>query len=325
MVGCVIVHEGRIIGEGYHRAYGKPHAEVNAIDSVRDPSLLAASTLYVNLEPCSHFGKTPPCSDLIVAKQIAKVVIGTPDPNLEVSGGGMRMLREAGVKVTSGILEEECLELNKRFFTYINRKRPWILLKWARSRDGFIDRDGNKNDPEGIGWITGMEARQLVHKWRSEEGSILVGTNTALKDNPELTVRYWKGPDPLRLVIDREGKLPADLHLFDGTTLTHVFTSNPGKDTDRVKYIHLPGGNDHGDDYIPHILDHLYRMEVISLMVEGGASLLNSFLESGVWDEARVFTGNCTFRSGVPSPMIGTEPSQRQYIGDDLLEVYRNG
>ena len=208
MVGCVIVHGGRIIGEGYHRAFGEAHAEVNAIASAGDASLLAGSTLYVNLEPCSYHGKTPPCSSLVIGKGIPRVVIGTPDPNPRVSGAGIMQMESAGIEVVKGVLETECLELNKRFFTHHMKKRPWILLKWARTADGFIDRERRPGQPAGINRISGGEALRHVHKWRSQEQSILVGTRTALLDNPELTVRHWKGKNPLRLVIDIEGKLP---------------------------------------------------------------------------------------------------------------------
>ncbi len=318
MVGCVIVNGDRIIGEGYHRAYGEAHAEVNAIESVGDPGLLRDSTLYVNLEPCSHFGKTPPCSAMIVEKKIPRVVIGTLDPNPRVGGSGLKTLKEGGLQVRSGVLEPECLDLNKRFFTYHEEKRPWILLKWARSQDGFIDRLRPEDDPGGVNWISGKEARQWVHKWRSEEQAILVGTRTAMLDDPELTVREWSGRNPLRLVIDRAGKLPAGLKLFSGDADTLVFTSKPRLSHGRVRYRKVP----EADDYIPFIIKQLYEMEIQSLMVEGGAALLNAFIRYGTWDEARVFTGNCEIGRGIPSPEIPGKPMAQLQVGGDLLEVY---
>ncbi len=320
MVGCVIVNAGRIIGEGYHRAYGQAHAEVNAIESVRDLSLLADSTLYVNLEPCSHYGKTPPCSTLIVQKKIPRVVIGTTDPNPLVSGKGIQCLEEGGVEVRSGVLEKECLELNRRFFTYHRQKRPWILLKWAQSADGFLDRHRQAGDSPEVNWITGMEARRHVHKWRSEEQAVLVGTRTVLMDDPQLTVRYWKGRNPLRVVIDREGRLPGEQKIFSGDADTLVFTEHPGTGHDRVRYVGVPGGG----DYLPFMMKHLYELEIQSLMVEGGASLLSAFIRSGLWDEARIFTGVIRFGDGVPSPEIPGKPRKLVHLGDDLLEIFRN-
>ena len=326
MVGCVIVHEDKIIGEGYHREFGQAHAEVNAIASVKDPKLLEDSTLYVNLEPCSHFGKTPPCSWLIIEKNIRDVVIGCMDPNPIIAGNGLRQLEEFGCKVQTGILEKECLDLNKRFFTYHTKKRPWILLKWAQTKDGFIDRERTGNVERGVNWITGKHARQLVHKWRSEVQTILVGTRTALLDDPELTVRDWTGKNPLRLVIDRKGVLPEPLKVFNGATDTLVFTSSDAytsagvKNRKNLEYVLLPDEK----DYIPAILRHLYELEIQSIMVEGGFSLLTSFIESGLWDEARVFTGDVSFGSGVPCPEIPGEPAEILSEGPDRLEIFRN-
>ncbi len=332
MVGCVIVHEDRIIGEGYHQEYGQAHAEVNAIASVKETELLEDSTLYVNLEPCSHFGKTPPCSWLIIEKGIRNIVIGSMDPNPLIAGNGVRQLEENSCTVQSGILEKECLNLNKRFFTYHKKKRPWILLKWARTKDGFIDRerggieDRGGLEERGVNWITGKHARQLVHKWRSEVQSILVGTHTALVDDPELTVRDWQGKNPLRLVIDRKGILPEPLKLFNGKTDTLVFTSSDAynsagvKNRKNLEYVLLPDEK----DYLPLILKHLYKLEIQSIMIEGGAALLNSCIESGLWDEARVFTGDVSFGSGVPSPEIPGEPSETLSEGPDRLEIFRN-
>lgn len=320
MVGSVIVHNGTIIGEGYHRQYGKEHAEVNAVASVREEKLLRDATLYVNLEPCFHFGKTPPCSELILEKEIPKVVIGSADPN-PVSGGGMKQLREKGVEVVHGILEKECLELNRRFITFQKEKRPWILLKWAKTEDGFIDVERKPGDTPGVNWITGPEARQWVHRWRSEEMAILVGTRTALVDDPELTVRHWQGRDPVRMVIDREGKLPGDLKLFNDRAETWVFTNHPKPGRNRIQFI----GVGPEEDYIDRILRHLYESDVSSMMVEGGTATLNSFIDKGLWDEARVFTGRKEFGRGIPSPEISNTPRSSRMAGPDLLEIFRNG
>jgi diaminohydroxyphosphoribosylaminopyrimidine deaminase/5-amino-6-(5-phosphoribosylamino)uracil reductase len=320
MVGCVIVHEDKIIGEGYHREFGQAHAEVNALASVKDERLLEESTLYVNLEPCSHFGKTPPCSWQILEKKIRRVVIGALDTNPIVAGNGLRQLEENGCNVESGILEKECLELNKAFYTYHGKKRPWILLKWAQANDGFIDRERTGDEDPRVNWISGPEARQLVHKWRAEVQSILVGTRTALLDDPELTVRDWQGKNPLRLVIDRKGILPEHLKLFNDKADTLVFTSETGKSHDYAEYITLPAEN----DYLPAILKRLYEMEVQSLMVEGGAFLLRSFINSGLWDEARVITGEVDFVSGIPAPVINADPVEILSMGTDRLEIFKN-
>lgn len=320
LVGCVIVHSGRIIGEGYHRAFGEAHAEVNAIASVKESGLLPESTLYVNLEPCAHYGKTPPCTALILEKKIPGVVIGTPDPNPLVKGKGIACLEDGVVQVKQGVLESECRGLNKRYFTFHQEKRPWILLKWAKSRDGFMDRNREGKDPGGVNWITGKEARQWVHRWRSEEQAILVGTRTARIDDPELTVRDWEGNNPLRLIIDRKGTLPGGLKLFNDDADTLVFTSKPASPRKGVKYVEVPLE----EDYLSFILSHLHDIGIQSLLVEGGATLLNSFLEQGIWDEARVFTGVPEFSSGIASPRIQVSPEEKIYLGGDLLEIYRN-
>jgi diaminohydroxyphosphoribosylaminopyrimidine deaminase/5-amino-6-(5-phosphoribosylamino)uracil reductase len=319
MVGCVIVCREQIIGEGYHRAYGEAHAEVNAIASVRNSGLLAESTLYVNLEPCSHFGKTPPCSELILENRIPRVVVGTADPNPVVGGKGLKHLEENGTEVQRGVLEAECLDLNKRVFTYHEKKRPWILLKWAQTEDGFIDIRRGDADTEGVNWITGKEARQWVHKWRSEEQAILVGTRTAMIDNPELTVRDWEGENPLRVVIDRKGILPGHLKIFNDEADTLVFTSVPRSDFERVKFFEVPMEQ----NYPEAILGQLYESEISSIMVEGGAQLLKSFIDSGIWDEARVFTGKKKFGTGLPAPSIPADPVRKLNAGNDLLEIFK--
>ncbi len=320
MVGCVIVHNNRIIGEGYHERCGEAHAEVNAVRSVKDPSLLTESTMYVTLEPCAHFGRTPPCSDLIVEKQIPKVVIGTVDPYAEVSGRGIEKLRKAGIDVTVGILDKECVELNKRFFTFHEKKRPYIILKWAQTRDGFIDIDREEADFGEPTWITGPKALEMVHRIRAREDAIMVGTNTALKDNPSLTVRHCEGRNPLRIVIVRKLKLPATLHLFDNSTPTLVINSIKNEKQENTEWIKV----DEKKELIPQILDLLYRKDILSLIVEGGRQTTDYFIHSGLWDEAHVFTGNKMFRKGVRAPELNGVVAAIQEFDDDVLKIIRH-
>jgi diaminohydroxyphosphoribosylaminopyrimidine deaminase/5-amino-6-(5-phosphoribosylamino)uracil reductase len=320
MVGCVLVASGRIIGQGYHREYGGPHAEVNALASVRKRDMLASSTLYVNLEPCSHHGKTPPCSDQILENGIPRVVIGTQDPNSVVSGRGITRLRDHGVKVSVGTREKECLELNRRFFTYHENNRPYIILKWAETKDGFIDRDRTPGTNAYINWITGTMERQLVHKWRSEEQAILVGTRTALTDDPELTVRDWSGRQPLRMVIDRKGNLPGNLKLLDGHTPTIIFSEMELKPKENLRRVKIPGEQ----DMLDGILDFLYANEIQSLIVEGGRATLDGFIKRNLWDEARVFTGDQLFRSGIRAPHLEADASEKHQMAGSILNIYRN-
>jgi len=320
MVGCVVVHNNKIIGEGFHEKYGEAHAEVNAIRSVKNQELLKESTLYVTLEPCAHHGKTPPCSDLIVAKQIPKVVIGTIDPFAEVAGRGIEKMKRAGIDVTVGILEEECLKLNKRFFTFHQKKRPYIFLKWAQTQDGFIDVDRSVEDFGEPTWITGHDALVRVHQMRAEENAIMVGTNTAEKDDPALTVRHCEGKNPLRVVLDRNLRLSHDLKLFNSDSDTIIINSIKSEKRENLEYIRM----DYTQDVLPQILEILYEKEKLSLIVEGGRELLQSFIDSNLWDEAHVYTGNKKFLNGVAAPTLKTEPASYEKIGDDLLEIYRN-
>lgn len=317
MVGCVIVHDGIIIGEGYHRKFGQPHAEVNAIRSVKNPELLTQSTLYVSLEPCAHFGKTPPCSDLIIENRIPVVVIGTIDPFAKVAGKGIERMKNAGIIVEVGVLENECRELNRRFFTFHEKKRPYILLKWAQTLDGFIDTD--RTETQHPTWITNAFAKRLVHKQRSEESAILIGTNTAQYDNPALTVREWTGNQPVRMAIDRVGRLDSNLHIFDSKSLTWIFTGVDKPDSDNLKFIRL----NFDQDILPQILSELYNRDVLSVIVEGGSVLLNSFLDTGLWDEAFVYTGNQFFGKGVEAPHISGETIAFQKLDDCKLHVLR--
>lgn len=307
LVGSVIVCNNEIIGEGWHRKSGEPHAEVNAINSVKDKSLLSKSTIYVSLEPCSHFGKTPPCCDLIIANKIPNVVIGTIDPFAKVAGTGIKKLIEAGKNVTVGILEDECNELNKRFFTFHNKKRPYIILKWAESQDGFI-APLTKEKKEPV-WITNEFARQLVHKWRSEEQAILVGTNTIIEDNPSLTTRDWSGNHPIRIVLDQNNRISKESHIFDN----------------QVKSITINKENINFNNNIAlEITDFLFNEGIQSVIIEGGRQTLQTFIEANIWDEARVFRGEIYFKSGTKAPTISGENSKKEKILNDELLTFFN-
>ena len=318
MVGSVIVHDGKIIGEGWHRKAGEPHAEVNAVNSVKDLSLLSKATIYVSLEPCSHFGKTPPCCDMIIKHKIPNVVVGTIDPNSLVAGNGIKRLQENGVNVTVGILEKECQELNKRFFTFHNKKRPYIILKWAESQDGFI-APAAKEKKEPV-WISNQFSRQLTHKWRSEEQSILVGTNTVLDDNPKLDTRDWHGINPVRVVLDRTGKIPNDFYIKDKKTKTIIITEQENlTSTENCIYENAIFGIELTKT-IAHIL-HKYGIQ--SIIIEGGQKTLQSFIDENLWDEARVFIGSIHFKKGIKAPDLDGN-FQIKNIKDDQLKLYFN-
>lgn len=295
MVGAVIVCDGKIIGEGYHAKCGEAHAEVNAIRSVKNPELLKRSTIYVSLEPCAHYGKTPPCADLIVEKQLKRVVIGCQDPFAKVNGKGIEKLRQAGIEVKVGVLEDACLELIERFVTFHARKRPYITLKWAQSSDGFIDY--KRTDGEAVKLSNDL-TRMLVHKRRSEHAAILVGRRTALLDNPSLTIRDWRGKAPVRLVLDKDLSLPTSLHLFDGSVPTIVFTGKPTASCNNVEYIQL----DFSASVLPQMLEVLHDRNIQSLLVEGGSMLLQSFLDEKLWDEIFVEEAPFTLQDGVKAP-----------------------
>lgn len=319
MVGCVIVFDGKIIGEGYHQEYGKAHAEVNAIHSVKDKSLLKRSTLYVNLEPCAHFGKTPPCANLIVEHHIPRVVIGCVDSFSEVSGKGIEKLKNAGIDVSVGVLEKESLELNKRFFTFHNKKRPYIILKWAETKDGYIDVErineiAGQTNNEVDNWITSPLSKQLVHKWRSEESAIMVGTNTALNDNPQLNVREWKGKNPTRVVVDLHDRLPQNLYVFDKSVPTLVFSLTKQEQENNLTFVKI---ND-SKYLIKEILDELYKRNIQSIIIEGGATLLQSFIDLNYWDEARIFVGNRKFTTGLKAPSL-----KGNLLTEELIDVDR--
>ena len=294
MVGAVIVCDSRIIGEGYHRRCGGPHAEVNAINSVKERDLLSRSTIYVSLEPCAHYGKTPPCADLIIETGIRRVVIGCTDPFAKVNGLGIKKLREAGCEVQVGVLEQECRELNRRFFTFHEKHRPWITLKWAQSSDGIMGGDNRITFSNAL-------TQTLVHRLRARSGAILVGTNTALQDNPTLTTRLWPGPNPLRLTIDRNGILPPTLHLKDNSTPTVIYSH----------------------ESIEEILADLYARGIQSLLVEGGAKLLQSFIDKGLWDEARIETAPLCLGQGTKAPTLKDEQlKSKQNIDGHIIQHY---
>ena len=330
MVGAVLVHNDIIIGEGYHQQFGHAHAEVNCINSVSDENkeLIAASTLYVSLEPCSHFGKTPPCTDLIIENKIPTVIIGCKDSYAEVNGKGIAKLEASGVNVITGILEKESQELNRRFFTFHQHQRPYIILKWAQSSDKKIGAP-SKPPPKGETsedsnasrlLISNEQTNRLVHKWRSEEAAIMVGTNTALLDDPALTTRLWPGRNPIRLVIDMELKLPASLKLLDSKARTIVFNGQKQEEGELLSYCKI----ENDGNAIQQILSILYDLKLQSLIVEGGAKLLQSFIDEGLWDEARIIcNGQMTIGNGVNAPELPTnKPQSEMQIGTDTIATY---
>lgn len=314
MVGCVIVHDDKVIGEGWHQKYGEGHAEVNAITSVQDHSLLVESTAYVTLEPCSHHGKTPPCADLLISKRVKRVVIGAVDTNPLVGGKGIKRMADAGIQVDHGLLAHDSRMLNSRFFTFIEKKRPYIILKWAQTEDGFVARENYDSK-----WISGEQSRSLVHQWRAEEDAIMVGRLTAQHDNPQLNVRGWEGSDPVRIVMDKELSLSKDLKLFDGQQRTLVYNKRKSEASKNLELIEVQS-----DDYLSFILDDLYQKKVQSVIIEGGSLLLKSFIDLGLWDEARVFTASAKFEKGIPAPLIKGTVIDEAEIGEDTLQIYTN-
>ncbi len=317
MVGCVITHEGVIIGEGWHRKTGEPHAEVNAINSVSDKELLKNSTLYVNLEPCSHYGKTPPCAHLIVEKQIPRVVIACRDSSAKVNGKGVEVLRSAGIEVIEGVLQKEAELLNRRFFTFHRQKRPYIILKWAQTLDGYIDKK-RQNTEKGVNWITDPYTKALVHQWRAREDAILVGTQTVLNDNPALTVREIKGKDPIRLIIDRDLKIPNTANIFkDNNVMVFHHQKHPSPSKNFTPL-------DFQKELIPQILAFCHSKNIQSVFVEGGAATIGHFIRLNLWDEARVLMGNLTFGNGLKAPEIRQDAHSVESFGKDLLLSYYN-
>lgn len=322
-VGAVIVHNDRILGEGFTSSYGGPHAEVNAIRSVKEKELLSKSTLYVTLEPCSHFGKTPPCANLIVENKIPEVVIGIKDPHAKVAGKGIDILQKAGCSVNLGVLENQCREHHRRFLTFHEQKRPYIILKWAQTADGFLaptKKERNSN-PEPY-WITNDYSRQLVHKWRSEEQAILVGTNTVLEDNPKLDTRLWKGKAPIRLIIDKNHKIPKGFHVLDGKQPTIIFISI--KDLDNKLQNYDLQFIEFDDKFILELSKNLFESNILSVFVEGGAKTLQAFINANLWDEARIFTSKNTFANGIKAPTLQGQLFTEKSILNDHLKIIRN-
>ncbi|GAA4885641.1 bifunctional diaminohydroxyphosphoribosylaminopyrimidine deaminase/5-amino-6-(5-phosphoribosylamino)uracil reductase RibD [Flaviramulus aquimarinus] len=307
MVGSVIVHNNKIIGEGFTSEYGGHHAEVNAINTVSNKDLLKEATLYVTLEPCSHFGKTPPCSNLIIKHNIPNVVVGCVDDNEKVAGKGIKKLRDAGCKVTVGVLENECKNHHKRFFTFHNKKRPYIILKWAETNDGFIAPE-TKKEQKPV-WITNVFSRQLVHRWRAEEQAILIGTNTALEDNPSLTTRNWNGKNPIRVVIDKNEKLSKELNVFNNDAETILISKN---------------NIDFSKNSAKQISYLLFQQNINSIIIEGGTKTLQTFIDENLWDEARIFTGQIEFKKGIKAPKFSGKLIFKKNLITDSLKIYRN-
>jgi len=318
LVGSVIVYNNKIIGEGWHLKAGMPHAEVNAIQSVSNQSLLKDSTIYVSLEPCSHFGKTPPCADLIIEKGIKNIVIGSLDPNPKVAGKGVIKLKEAGCNVVENVLKKECDELNKRFFTYHIKKRPFITLKWAQTQDGFI-APKNKEINKPV-WITNKQSRQLVHKWRAEEQAILVGTKTVLDDNPSLTTRDWQGNSSIRIILDRNLKIPTESLVLDGNVQTIIITEKKSVNRENLIFETINFLNEISNQ----ICDLLYRYKIQSVIIEGGAKTIQTFIDTNLWDEARAFTGKSIFKEGTKAPVLKNKISSEEKIKDDIIRTYKN-
>jgi diaminohydroxyphosphoribosylaminopyrimidine deaminase/5-amino-6-(5-phosphoribosylamino)uracil reductase len=320
LVGSVIVHNGLIIGEGYHLRAGDPHAEVNAIASVSDKHLLKTSVLYVNLEPCSHIGKTPPCADLIISSGIKKVIIGTIDTSDKVAGKGITKLQEAGCEVITGVMEVDSRWINRRFFTFNEKRRPYIILKWAQSADGFLDVERSEENFNRPTWITGDAERVLVHRWRAAEQSILAGAGTIRADNPELNVRHWTGNNPIRLILSASGLIDKESAIFktDGTNI--VFTQNSESELADATIVKLIRKKDSARQ----VAEYLFHTGIQSLLIEGGAKVLGHFISSGLWDEARIFTGNDKFKNGIKAPVIKGRLSSKIFFCQSTLEVILN-
>lgn len=315
MVGCVLTHKGKIIGEGWHQKYGEAHAEVNAVANVFENNkaeLLAEATAYVSLEPCSHYGKTPPCADLLIKHRIKRLVVASLDPNPLVAGSGFRKLEEAGISIKTGVLDEENKKLNAAFFTFFEKKRPYILLKWAETSDGFVARENFDSK-----WISNPLSRTYVHKYRSQSDAIMVGTNTAQYDNPKLTTRNWSGKDPLRLVLDTSLRLDKKSHLFDGELPTLCYNFIKSEKQKNKEYVKL-----NPKDVIPQILKDLYQRKIHSLLVEGGANLLQHFLAAKLWDKALVFKSRTSFGKGILAPQISGQLIDNQLVRGDFLQKY---
>jgi diaminohydroxyphosphoribosylaminopyrimidine deaminase/5-amino-6-(5-phosphoribosylamino)uracil reductase len=322
MVGCVIVHDGEIIGEGYHQKIGEAHAEVNAINDVfakysdQAPALLKNATAYVSLEPCAHFGKTPPCADLLIKQQLKKVVIGNPDPFSQVNGKGIAKLKDAGIEVVTGILADQCSFVNRRFITRVTQQRPFIILKWAQTADGFFaPKDTSQR------WITGPMAKSVSQLWRGEEDAILVGKRTALIDNPQLTNRSLQGKNPIRIVIDRSLTIPSTHHIYNKEAKTIIFNELK---TDVIENIHFVQMEDMKFYLAQKVAFQLYLMDIQSVIIEGGVEILSQFITAGLWDEARIFTAKTIWEDGIKAPTINGNIISEMTLNDDELTVYNN-
>ncbi|MCJ8155019.1 bifunctional diaminohydroxyphosphoribosylaminopyrimidine deaminase/5-amino-6-(5-phosphoribosylamino)uracil reductase RibD [Chryseobacterium sp. SSA4.19] len=313
LVGSVIVHNGKIIGEGYHHKAGEPHAEINAINSVTDKSLIPESTIYVSLEPCAHYGKTPPCALKIKELGFKRVVIGAMDSHDKVNGKGKKIIQDAGIEVTSGILEHECIELNKRFFTYHEKKRPYIILKWAESGDGFLDKDFKPSS------ISNALVNQFVHQLRADEHAILVGTKTALTDNPSLTVRNASGINPIRILIDFDLKVPNNFNLYSNDARTIVLNSVKEETESHIQYIKMGKEN-----FLSDLIKALYKEQIQSIIVEGGSFTLQQFIDAGLWDEAIVIKNkNLSLERGTKAPEFSYTPKNTEPFSDNIIEFYQ--
>ena len=328
-VGAVIVYQNKVIGEGFTSIYGGNHAEVNAINSVEDKSLLKEATIYVTLEPCAHFGKTPPCANLIVKHQIKNVVIGCVDSNSLVAGKGIEILKNAGVNVTVGVLENECREHHKRFFTVQDKKRPFIILKWAETKDGFI-APLNRDETKPV-WISNKYSQQLVHKWRAEEHAILVGTNTVIADNPKLNVRSWSGESPVRIVLDRTLRIPENASVFDESVKTIVFTEKIKVRKKKIEDCQFERSRElileqinFSNNIAQQICQVLQKHHIQSVIIEGGTQTLQTFIDENLWDEARVFIGDIEFKEGLKSLTFNNVISEEINIKRDVLKIYKN-
>jgi diaminohydroxyphosphoribosylaminopyrimidine deaminase / 5-amino-6-(5-phosphoribosylamino)uracil reductase len=315
MVGCIIVKNGLVIGEGYHSEYGGKHAEIKAIESVIDQKEIENSTVYISLEPCVHHGKTPPCVHGLINRKIKTAVIGSRDSNPIVGGKGIEYLKRSGIEVIENVLEEECRKLNKRFFTFHEKRRPYVILKWAQTSDGYLDKN-RETDEKGINWISSPESKVLVHKWRSEEQSILVGRNTILNDNPSLTVREISGKNPTRIVIDSQMQLSKDVNIFSNDAPTLVFNRIQNKKLDGVEWIKIQ------ETSTKYILEELYKRNIQSVLVEGGSRTLQYFIIDNVWDEARVIVGDIKFGDGIKAPIINKVPIRAHQFSDHDIIFY---
>ena len=317
MVGCVIVHQNKIIGEGYHTKYGKPHAEVNAINSVKNKELLKESTLYVTLEPCSHHGKTPPCADLLVQHNISQIYIAVSDPNPKVAGKGIEKLQENDCKVEVGLLEKEAVELNKRFFCFHQKKRPYIILKWAQTLDGYMDSNPRESQNRKKYWITNDALRIKTHQWRAEEAAIFVGANTLLHDNPQLNVRYCAGKNPVRITF-ADRNISENLHFFDNTQHSIVFNYEKEEKTGLTYFCKLPKC----ENPEKAMIQKLYEMNIQSVLIEGGQRTLQNFLNLNLWNEARILIGNKCFGTGLQAPNIPFEPIKIEDVDGEKIGYF---